>query len=88
MAFDQSHLAAMVHADGQTWWQYKSTDPANTITTSGYFNNAAAMLKVGDLVFVLSGTGNNTGSFHVVRANDGTTVDLNNGLFIPVANRG
>lgn len=80
MAFDKSHLAAMVNADGQTWWQYKFTaDTKATIDTTGYFNDVANMLKVNDLMFVIASDG---WGFFVVNANDGTTVDITDGTAV------
>ena len=53
-----SSPAAMVNADGQTWWQYKSAaDTKATIDTTGYFNDVANMLKVNDPMFVIASDG-------------------------------
>ena len=73
MAFDRTHLAAMVHADGQTWWQYKTTDTKNTVDTAGYFNEAVNMLAKNDLIYVIASNGN---GLSFVNANDGTAVDI------------
>ncbi len=75
MAFDHAHLAAMVHADGQTWWQYKTTDTKNAVDAAGYFNNAATMLAENDLIYVITSNGN---GWSFVNDNDGTAVDVAN----------
>ena len=33
-------------------WSYKSADAILTVNTSGYFNDASDVLKVGDLIYV------------------------------------
>ena len=74
MAFLANNLSAMAHGNGQTWWQYKNTaDAKTTIDTVGYFNDAAPMLKVHDLMFVIASDGY---GWFAVNANDGAIVDL------------
>ena len=79
MAFDKAHLSAMAHGDGQTWWQYKSTDTKNAIDTVNYFNDAASMLKVNDLMYIIA---SDAVALVYVNANDGTTVDVSDGTTI------
>ena len=58
-------------------WTYQSADAIGDIDGAGYFNSAASILKVGDLMYVYSGVGGSTAfGFVVVNANDGTTVDV------------
>lgn len=60
-------------------WTYQSADAIGDIDGAGYFNSAASILKVGDLMYVYSGVGGSTAfGFVVVNANDGTTVDVTN----------
>lgn len=74
MAFDKAHLAAMVQADGQTWWQYKASgDTTTTIDTEGYFNAASGMLQAGDLLYVIASDGCGLAS---VNGNSAGVVDI------------
>lgn len=58
-------------------WTYQSADAIGDIDGAGYFNSAASILKVGDLIYVYSGVGGSPAfGFVVVNANDGTTVDV------------
>ncbi len=77
MAFDNTHLSAMAHGDGQTWWQYKSTaDNRLTIAGANYFNTASGMLAANDLIYVIAA---DAVGFMAVTANDGTTVTVSDG---------
>jgi hypothetical protein len=51
MAYDASNLSALTYANGFTLWHYKTPDAAADVDTSGYFNAAASMLRVGDFIF-------------------------------------
>lgn len=58
-------------------WTYQSADAIGDIDGAGYFNSAASILKVGDLIYVYSGVGGSVAfGFVVVNSNDGTTVDV------------
>lgn len=58
-------------------WTYQSADAIGDIDGAGYFNSAASILKVGDLIYVYSGVGGSVAfGFVVVNANDGSTVDV------------
>ena len=58
-------------------WTYQSADAIGDIDGAGYFNNAASILKVGDLMYVYSSVGGSVAfGFVVVNANDGSTVDV------------
>ena len=62
-------------------WTYTSADAIATVNTSGYFNSAASLLKVGDLIYVFDTT-NTLGHFVFVNANSGTVVDVTDGLAV------
>lgn len=54
MAFDITYLVPQT-AQGKrgvasTQWSYYTLDAAATVDTSGYFNSAADLLKVGDVI--------------------------------------
>lgn len=64
-------------------WTYKTDDATATVDTAGYFNGAAGLLKVGDIIYRVTvtnlGASNeavSTYGTHIVNANDGTTVDV------------
>ena len=73
MAYDSNNLSALTYANGFTLWHYKTPDAAAVVDTSGYFNEAAGMLRVGDFIFANTGT---TGGVFVVNANAGGVVDV------------
>ncbi len=68
-------------------WFYPSTDSKATVNTSGYFNSAADRLSVGDIIWCMHGaTGTPPSSIMIVLSNDGTTVDVSDGLDITGTN--
>lgn len=64
-------------------WSYSSADAIATVNTSGYFNSAADLLKVGDLIYVFD-SNTPTASLVVVLSNTGTVVDVSDGTSIAV----
>lgn len=48
MALTISDLSVLAYANNFTLWHYKTTD--SSVTTTGYFNNAADMMNVNDLI--------------------------------------
>ena len=82
MAFDRTKLAltsaSMNSTVGPRRWSYKTGDDAQaTINTAGYFNDAADLLTVGDLIDAIDSAG--SVDVYYVNANDGSTVDVDNG---------
>lgn len=80
MAFDRTNLAlaeAGQNSDLSRRWAYTSTDTDTVISTSGYFNDAVDLLKVGDLIQVKADTDGTPvyGEVAVIE-NDGSTVDV------------
>ena len=65
-------------------WSYTSADAIATVNTSGYFNDAADLLKVGDLIYVYD-SNTPTASLVVVLSNTGTVVDVSDGTSLSVA---
>jgi hypothetical protein len=77
MAYDPNNLSALAYANGFTLWHYKTADAAVVVDTTGYFNNAMAMLRVGD--FIMANTGGTTqNGMLIVTTNNGTNVDTAN----------
>ena len=52
MAYSASGLHRMAGASGVQLWIYQTTDAIAAINTSGYFNDAANMMNVRDLIIV------------------------------------
>lgn len=93
MAYNPKHLTLMAHGAGQQWWSYRTADLPAEVDTAGYFTGeAVGMLKIGDLIFVqqvdnADSPGSVTiGGWHLVRSNDGTTVDLSNATAVTATN--
>ncbi|MBL4721075.1 MAG: hypothetical protein JKY20_08095 [Alphaproteobacteria bacterium] len=79
MAYDSKNLSVLAYANGFTLWHYGTDDTAATVDTSGYFNAATDMLRVGDMIMAnadIDGTPSN-GMF-VVNANAASVVDVAN----------
>jgi outer membrane protein assembly factor BamB len=72
MAYDASNLSALTYANGFTLWHYKTPDAADIVDNSGYFNDAASMLRVGDFIF----------------ANANIEATMQSGVFIVASNTG
>ena len=81
MAYAASGLTRLAGASlGNLWW-YSTVDTIATVNTSGYFNDAANMLAVRDVIIV-SDTNAPTTSFVNVLSNTGTVVDVSDGTAI------
>ena len=79
MAYDASNLSALTYANGFTLWHYKTPDSAIDVDTSGYFNEAASMLRVGDFIFANANVDASIESgVFIVAANTGGVVDVSN----------
>ena len=77
MAFDPSNLSVMGYANGFTLWHYTTPDPAATVDTTGYFDAAADMLRVGDFILANTSTGGTPAhGIFVVLSNSGGVVDV------------
>lgn len=50
MAFQSKDLSVLAYANGFTLWHYTSVDLASDADSSGYFNDGADMLRVGDMI--------------------------------------
>ena len=59
MAYNPNNLSALCYANGFTVWHYRTPDDYNVVdwSGSGYFNEAASMLRVGDFMYVNANTG-------------------------------
>jgi hypothetical protein len=77
MAYLAKNLSVLAYANGFTLWHYTTPDTAATVDTAGYFNDAALVLRVGDMIFANVETGGTMkGGLFLVNANSGGTVDV------------
>nr|BDD44012.1 hypothetical protein 5 [Alphaproteobacteria bacterium] len=77
MTFKASDLSVLAYANNFTLWHYVTED--DDVTTSGYFDKAADMLRVNDLVIAnvdTDGSSETATVFYVVTANTGSSVTI------------
>ncbi|MCA3297137.1 MAG: hypothetical protein ING28_03385 [Roseomonas sp.] len=71
-------------------WSYRTADADTVVDTSGYFNDMAATLKQGDLIYRLTIDGSGalvSAGFHVVRSVTAAgVVDVTNVLALTITN--
>ena len=60
------HRVGPQNSGAPTIWTYATSDALTTVDGAGYFNDAAAVLQVGDWIFVSSSS---TWGIHIVNAN-------------------
>ena len=79
MAFNSASLSALTYANGFTLWHYRTPDNNTDVDTTGYFNVASAMLRVGDFIFANCSVNTTpTNGVFVVTTNTGGVVDVSN----------
>ena len=79
MAYKAQNLSVIAYANGFTLWHYRTTEDAfATIDTTGYFDKASDMLRVGDAMYVTDSTGTTAQVF--VMSNEYNVVDVSNAL--------
>jgi len=75
MAFKLTDLSVLAYANNFTLWHYKTED--NSVTTGGYFNNGADMMRVNDLIIANVDTdGTPLTKFYIVTAISGGVVTV------------
>jgi len=84
MAYSASGLTNMATGGGHNLWFYTSTDALTAVRVSGYFNSAATMMNVGDVVFVYDSDAPTMG-ISVVLSNTGSVVDIADGTALTVS---
>ena len=79
MAYVSKNLSVLAYSNGFTLWHYTTPDTATTVDTSGYFNSASDMVRVGDMILANTDTAASyaTGVF-VVASNSAGVVDVAN----------
>ena len=83
MAYGSSGLTRMSGGGGYNVWFYSSVDALSVVRASGYFNEAAGMMNVGDVIFVYDNNAPTLG-ISVVLSNTGSVVDIADGTAITV----
>ncbi len=79
MAYSAKDLSVLAYANGFTLWHYTTVDTAATVDTVDYFNDAADMLRVGDMMFANVDTdGTAQAGIFLVNAVSGGIVDTAN----------
>ena len=81
MAFASSGLTRIGGDTNGNLWMYTAADAIAAVNTAGYFNGAANMLAVRDLIIVRD-TNAPTTSFCTVLSNTGTVVDVSDGTAV------
>jgi len=77
MAYASKDLSVLAYANGFTLWHYTTIDLAADVDTTGYFNGASDMLRVGDIVVANVDTdGTPASGFYLVNANAAGVVDV------------
>tara|TARA_B100001093_G_C26383134_1_gene823825 strand:- start:394 stop:633 length:240 start_codon:yes stop_codon:yes gene_type:complete len=75
MAYISSDLSVLAYANNFTLWHYTTTDLS--VEGAGFFNDAAGMLNVNDLIIANIDTdGTPDTTFYIVTANDGGSVTI------------
>lgn len=75
MSLILSDLSVLAYANNFTLWHYKTIDAA--VTGTGYFNHAADMMNIGDLIIVnLDTDGTPSTKFYIVTGNSSGVVAL------------
>lgn len=84
MAFTADNLmlvAGSKAGNAPQMWTYKTDDLGTAVDGSGYFNSAASVLKIGDLIYVHANADSSpTYGLHIVTGNTGTVVDVTNAV--------
>lgn len=83
MAFTPASLTRLAGASGVSLWHYSTADAVGDVNTAGYFNAAANMLNVYDVIIAVTSVGGSVAVSHMyVNANNGSTVDVVDGVAI------
>lgn len=87
MAYHPHNLSVLAYANGFTLWHYTTVDPASEADTSGYFNGASDMLRVGDMILAnLDTDGTPAAGILLVAGNVAGVVDVANLTPVGAAN--
>lgn len=77
MAYNSKSLSVLAYANGFTLWHYSTPDAPSAVDSSGYFDRAADMVRVGDMILANVNTGSAPqAGILVVNSNAGGVVDV------------
>jgi hypothetical protein len=83
MAFNSANLIRIGGGSGSALWKYVTTDAQTVVRAAGYFNDAANMLNLHDIICVAADTdGTPVVYYTYVNSNDGSAVDTVDGVAI------
>ena len=63
-------------------WTYTSADSIATVNTTGYFDSASSLLKVGDIIFVYDSATPTMSIVYVLSNTSAGVVDVSDGLTV------
>ncbi|TCS61690.1 hypothetical protein [Varunaivibrio sulfuroxidans] len=87
MAYLSKNLSVLAYANGFTLWHYTTADVSTDVDTTGYFNTAADMLRLGDIIMANTNTAvSPAAGLFVVRQNAAGVVDVTDMTAIGTAN--
>lgn len=87
MAYLSKNLSVLAYANGFTLWHYTTPDVSTDVDTTGYFNAAADMLRLGDIIMANTDTAGTTATgLFVVRQNAAGVVDVTDMTAIGTSN--
>lgn len=79
MSYDAQNLSVLAYANGFTLWHYATNDAADDVDDAGYFDEAAGMLRKGDMIMAnVDSDGTPAAGLFVVTANTDGEVDVTN----------
>ena len=81
MAYSAAGLDRLAGTSNGSLWRYTTTDTIATVNSAGYFNSAANMLAVRDLIMVHD-TNAPTTNFVTELSNTGSVVDVSDGTAV------
>ncbi len=77
MAYQSKNLSVLAYANGFTLWHYTTPDAAAAVDSEDYFNDAADMVRTGDMILANTDTdGSPAAGIFLIASNTGGTVDL------------
>ena len=77
MSYQSKDLSVLAYANGFTLWHYTTADLDTLVDDGGYFDDAADMLRVGDMIMAnLDTDGTPKAGLYLVNANANGTVDV------------
>lgn len=85
MAFDRSGLYQLgPGGNGPRIWVYNTADAMTVVRAADYFLEAINEIQLNDVILAVTDTGGTPAIYWTyVNANDGTTIDVVDGLVIP-----